>query len=158
MFTDWFSSGSCAGSASGAVTAAVQPWALLDAYRYMCAPVKTRDHAVCCAGLAYAISCHLLQRTPTVLPGGTISDAELQQLAEVDTSAAGRFARQLFGFAQLRCLGPWHTLPDLLTFLGTPQFIPPHASMETWFLSYTPGMGLMQARQCRWRMWRRLTL
>lgn len=102
--------------------------------------VKTHDQAVCCAGLAYAMSCHLLQRSPTVLPGGTISKAELQGLAQAaSTSAAGRFASMLFGFARVQLDGPWHTLPDLLTCLSTSQFGAPC------MLLHLAG-GIMRAR------------
>jgi hypothetical protein len=98
-----------------------------------------------CAGLAYAIGCHVLQRTPTVLPGGTISETELRQVTgAANTSDAGRLAAQLSGFAQLQLYGPWHTLPDLVEFLGRTQFIQPGiSSMETmgWCLSYIPKNG-----------------
>jgi hypothetical protein len=76
--------------------------------------------------MAYALACEALQQEPTVQPGDTIGNAELSQVVEVaaDAIPAGPLVRQLrrfaIGVAQME--GPWHTLPDLLSFLATPQF------------------------------------
>lgn len=73
--------------------------------------------------MAYTLCCEALQQTPTVRPGDTINNAELHDLVEAAAriSPAGPLIRHLRKFGLLQMDGPWHTLPDLLSYLATPQ-------------------------------------
>jgi hypothetical protein len=91
--------------------------------------VPTFEHV---AGMAYAIYCDILDITPSLSSGQTITDSQLGHLQEQATAKAvstGRqgdaaFAPALIALTFTRVTWAWQVMPDLITMLTAASFEP----------------------------------